>query len=188
MGKIAFFTNLPRTFGSWATAGRPARLGRRRDHWKKQYDRVFGLDCWRIAHSVQGKVLWFVEAASFCEESYFRFFQNRKDLADWLLARARDVYVNAHSNIRSGCDYLVQERKTEHIADIAIRNALNRLGLGFKGEELICVGRKGRSDLCSGSVPFFQPDWIAVPSLAGWWQPGSVECFWQSNQVLLIPE
>ena len=39
-----------------------------------------------------------------------------------------------------------------------------------------------------GRVPFHMPGVLLDPELEGWWQPGSVESFYQSNKVLQVFE
>jgi hypothetical protein len=173
---------------SWRTVGRPGIQGRSWDRRRREFDARFGPGGWRIRHLVNGAILELAQAARLCEEAYVAFFTRHPDLLEWLCATAKDVYATAASNVRSGLDYTLQERKVEHVQDIAIRNALVRLGRQFAGEHLLGIG--GRSPngrrLNAGFVPFHRPEWVAQPPLLHWWQPDSIECFWQSNKVLQI--
>jgi hypothetical protein len=176
------------TSGTWRTLGRPHYFGRNRDHWRRAYDYRFGPHGWRIRHVVCGEVLELPVAAHHCADAYVAFLKSRPDLLDWLCAIASDVYLTAHSNVRSGLDYAVQETKVEHVHDIALRNALTQLGRQFAGEKLLRLSGRGRESmtLSPGVVPFHRPEWIVQPILEHWWQPDSIECFWQSNKVLQI--
>jgi hypothetical protein len=109
-------------------------------------------------------------------------------LLDWLCTTAADVYLTAKSNVASGLDYSLQETKVEHVFDIALRNAVTQLGRKFKGEKLIRIGGRGHETMPLGGarVPFHHPDEIVQPPLEHWWDPNSIECFWQSNKVLQV--
>jgi hypothetical protein len=170
----------------WQVVGRAGVVGRSWAQRKRAFDERFGPGGWRLRHLVCGQLLDLAAAARHCEESCVLFFTRNPQLLDWLCGTARDVYATAASNVRSGLDYTVQERKSEHIQDIAIRRALGRLGRSFTGERLLHIGNKGDEGrrFSSGQVPFYQPGWIMQPALCGWWQPDSVECFWQSNRVV----
>jgi hypothetical protein len=133
-------------------------------------------------------VLDLPDAAPHCAAAYVEFLQRDPDLLAWLCRTARDVYTLAPSNVRSGLDYTMQERKWEHIFDIALRNALVKLGRRFEGERLLHISsRSGEGlPLHAGRVPFHRPEWILQPGLQHWWQPDSIACFWQSNKVLQV--
>ncbi len=172
----------------WQTIGRPGYCGRR---WRKREGELsarYGPEGWRLRIEVTGQKLDFADAARHCEEAYFRFLQDQQALLDWLCANARDVYETAASNLRSELDYRLQERRKDHYMDIALRNAVARLGRALTGERRIRIG--GRDCDCpalsAGQVPFHRPDWILQPALVSWWQPDSVECFWHANKVLQI--
>ncbi len=171
---------------AWQTLGRAGYWGRGRDRRQRELDQRFGPGRWRVVHLVKGMALELPDAAKHYEESYFQFLIRDPQLLDWLCAKACDVYTTATSNVRSGLDYRIQETKQEHLLDIALRNVLSRLSRCFSGERLVRIGgRQGdRVELGSGRVPFYRPEWIAQPALEHWWEPGSVECFWQSNKVI----
>jgi hypothetical protein len=176
-------------FMAWQTIGRPAGLyGRERDQRRREYDRRFGSNSWRVMHVLAGEVLEPTQAWRLYQASYQQFFETHPAILDWLCDHAADVYANAVSNVRSGLEYQIQERKREHIADIAIRNAIKELGRELKGETLVCIGgaRPDLPALHPGQVPFCRQEQMEQPILRGYWQPGSVECFWQSNRILQV--
>jgi hypothetical protein len=176
----------------WRTVGRPGYCGRRWRKRERELNQRYGHEGWRlriaIATDLCGEPLDFADAAAHCDESYLQFLREHKDLLHWLCANARDVYETAVSNIRSGLDYRAQERRKEHYQDIALRNALQRLGRTFTGEKRIRIGgrRCDCLELSAGQVPFYRPEWILQPTLASWWRSDSIECFWHSNKVLQI--
>lgn len=65
------------------------------------------------------------------------------------------LYEDAYFHLLQGSAF------GHHLEDIAIRRCLVRLGLWFRGDQLV------------------RPEW------SGWWLPGSVESFYQSNKFLL---
>jgi len=63
------------------------------------------------------------------------------------------------------------------------------MGLWFKGKELIQIRQeKGTHSLSMilspGRVLFHKPELIKKPEITGWWHPGTVESFYQSNRFL----
>jgi hypothetical protein len=124
------------------------------------------------------------------EDAYLKFLEQNTPLLDWVINTAKDVYDLSISNIDSGLDYNIQEDKYTHLQDIAVRRAILRLGCEFKGDKLIQI-RGNDSEgyvLNPGQVPFHLPDMIVKPSLKGWWKEDSVEDFYQSNKIIIIPE
>ena len=178
-------------FTQWHTAGRPGFAGKRRDQQDADRNSRYGPGNWRIAHEVSGKYYDWLEAITlFYEEAYFRYLQDHPKIADWLVREACDVYDNAKSNVQSGRDYLKQEAASNHMQDICIRRVIYRLGLTFEGKQLVQIRSKSSTGakLSPGVIPYHEPAAIIQPELTGWWAPGSVEAFWQSNKVLLVRE
>ncbi len=173
---------------AWETAGRVGYLGRSRDRRFREFDRDFRPGRWRLRWEVDGRILDLSEVGRLSEESYLMLLARVPELLDRLTSRARDVYGNAPSNVRSGRDYAVQERKTPHLVDIVLRNVLFRLDREFAGKRLIQVGGRAGEfvELNPGGVPFHRPEWILQPALRGPWMPESVECVWHSNLVVQI--
>ncbi len=173
----------------WVFLERPGFAGKKRDQLTDALNVAYGVDNWKIAHEVEGKYYSWLEAVTlFYEEAYFEHFKENPDILDWLCQTASDVYDNAKSNVKSGLDYTIQESTSNHMQDIAIRRVVKRLNRAFQGDKLLQIrGRWAKGGILSpGVVPFHRPEWILQPELVSWWQPGSIESFWQSNKVLLI--
>lgn len=171
---------------------RPGYLGSRRDAVQRDWDAEHGLGGWALAWRVQG--MWYDRArmSMLYEDAYVHFLLDRPQLLDELLSAASDVYDDDLSNLASGLDYTAQETGRTHVQDIAIRRAVVRLGRVFEGASPVqirdALGEHPLSmPLSPGQVPFHRPDWIEAPELTGWWEPGSVEAFYQSNKWLLVP-
>lgn len=173
----------------WTVIGRPGFAGKKRDAREEELNTKYGVGNWQISHQVQDQFYtWHDSLILFYEESYVQYFQSNPDVLDWLCKTAKEVYDTAKSNVASGLDYNIQEGNANHMQDIAIRRALQRLGRKFEGDSLLQVrGRSSKgSCLSPGVIPFFRKEWILLPELESWWQPGSIESFWQSNKVLLV--
>jgi hypothetical protein len=165
---------------------RPA--GRARDRVRQQMTDRFGADRWYQAWWLGKRLIGREEALSLYEEAYLSFLKAEPSLAGWLCETACEVYDNNVSNIDSGLDYSVQETDADHLQDIAVRRCLLRLGLRLAGSELIQI-RGPRSVgyvLDPGRVPFHMPAMILDRAEPGWWEPGTVEAFWQHNKTLLV--
>ncbi|MDO8804893.1 MAG: hypothetical protein Q7R35_10705 [Elusimicrobiota bacterium] len=145
-------------------------------------------DDWRKAHRFGKVSLSREEALEHYEEAYYQYFKADRDILVWLTETASDVYDTSQSNIIAGKDYSMQETKATHLQDIAIRNAVRRLGVAFKGKRNLKVRGKDSPGyrLNPGNVPFHLPDMILKPARKGWWKPGTIEDFWQSNKVLEV--
>lgn len=173
----------------WKNIERPGYLGPLRDAKFKEWTERYGENNWRFRWKV-GKVdVDQLGACALYEDGYFNFLIQNQDVLNELLAEASDVYDDARSNVDSGFNYLIQETKRTHIQDIAIRRSLVRMGEWFKGPKPIKIrdqlGTHPLSlTLSPGRVPFHRPDLIEQPELKGWWQPGSIESFYQSNRYL----
>lgn len=173
----------------WETVERPGYFGERRDALHASFDQRYGVDGWRLAWQVgPGEVDWLAMTMLY-EDAYFGFLQAGPDVLATLCAEASDVYDDAISNLASGLDYSAQETDRTHVQDIAIRRAVIRLGRRFEGARPIQIrdrlGEHALSmTLSPGQVPFHRPDLILRPELNGWWKPGSVESFYQSNKLL----
>ncbi len=173
----------------WEDVERIDQLGKSRDKKFAEWDSKYGKGNWRLVWKVNGEVLDFLGACALYEEAYYRFLKQKPEVLGALLKEASDIYDDAPSNIKSGLDYKIQETKLNHIQDIAIRNTVKRLGLRFAGKELIQIRDKEASHplsmiLSPGQVPFHDPGLIMKPEHQGWWKPGSVESFYQSNRIL----
>jgi hypothetical protein len=181
----------------WRNIGRPGYFGKRRDTILASYDANYGVGNWRLAWVVPGfkdgaaVVLDFAQACKVIyEESYIRYLQDRPDDVDFICEFAECI-DNSPTNVHSGCDYTIQEARSTHTQDIAVRNVLRHLGRSFTGkrEELLVI-RSADSNgyrFGPGNVPLYQPALIMQPSKRPQWaDPGTVEDFWQSNKWLQV--
>lgn len=168
--------------------GRAGKMGRGWSKKRQAYDKAYGRAGWVLVHCVGGVVLDFVSACQLCEEAYLVWLRSHAELVELLTTMASDVYANATSNVRSACDYSVQERKREHVQDIAVRNALRRLGQPFRGEKLVRISGVDAFDerLCWEHISFHRPELIYQPSLMGPWEPESIASFWYSNRMIAL--
>ena len=174
----------------WLTVCRPGysgRQGRKRD---AQRNEVYGPGNWRTAFRWGERTILYSEALILYEDAYFQHFMSDPGELEWLLDTACEVYDNSDSNVLSGTDYTVQEATSTHLQDIAIRRCLVRKGLEFRGDHLVEIRGKSSEGyrLNPGQIPFHRPDLIVQPEPKSWWNPGSVEAFWQANKVLQVKE
>lgn len=175
----------------WRTIDRPGYFGRHRGERYALYDSQFGTGNWRLAWQL-GEALGDVQvAAMLYEDAYMAFLSDNPTVLAELVRDAANVYDDAPTNVASHLDYAAQETNRTHLQDIAIRRCLVRLGCWFAGDQLIQIrdslGEHRLSlTLSPGRVPFHRPELILQPELTGWWQPGSVEAFYQSNKLLQV--
>ena len=174
---------------NWVTLKRPGYLGKKRNEKYAQWDAEYGKGNWRFVFFFGQAMLDFLGVCAIYEDAYYQFLDKKSKILEQLILEASDVWDDEESNVHSGFDYLKQETGRTHIQDIAIRRVVARMGLCFKGEEPIRIRDKDGPHplsliLSPGQVPFHRPDKIILNQLEGWWQPGSVESFYQSNKFL----
>jgi hypothetical protein len=177
--------------GAWRTAGRPGHFGSRRDALHAGYDARYGPGGWRLAWDVAGHPFDRERMTLLYEDAYHEHLRAHGDLLDELCREACDVYDDAPSNMASGLDYTRQETASTHVQDIALRRVVARLGRVFTGPAPVQIrhgagGHPLSEALDPGRVPFHRPEWLLTPELEGWWLPGSVESFYQSNKLLQV--
>ncbi len=176
---------------TWKDLGRVGQLGSTRDEKYSEWNFKYKKGNWRLVWKIGDKIIDFLGACALYEESYYRFLKKNQKILETLLNEASDIYDDMPSNIHSGMDYTIQETGRNHIQDIAIRNAVKRLGRRFVGKELLQI-RDHKAPhplsiiLSPGQVPFYDPELILKPELTGWWKQGSVESFYQSNRFLQV--
>lgn len=170
---------------------RPGYLGGQREQKFQEWNNKYGKNNWRLAWEWGNRFLNFDYACCVYENAYYSFFQENPAILLNLIWSASDVYDDSPTNVNSGVNYTAQETNHTHIQDIAIRRCLARLDKHFQGKELIQIrDTKGTHPLSltlsPGRVNFHKPQWIVRPWLEGWWQQGSVECWYQSNRFLQV--
>ena len=175
----------------WTTIGPVGYLGSKRDATLAAWDAEHGPGNWRMSWQVNGARAEFAQAVMLYEDAYYAFLAANPTLLDALCLTARDVYDDSPTNLASGLDYTIQETGRTHLQDIAIRRCVTRLGRRLEGSELVQIRDHLAENpfsmpLSPGQVPFHQPGWIREPQIAGWWLPGSVESFYQSNRDLQV--
>jgi len=171
-----------------AILGELTYFGMQRDKIHEGFNQTFGEKCWDIKWFIDNKIISQLDAIQHYEDGYLHFLTKNKDVLDWLISTASEVYDIAPSNIKSGLDYRIQECNATHLQDIAVRRVLARLGQEFQGDHPIQIrdhNSKGYI-LNPGKVPFHKPESILERDIKSWWDKYSVEDFYQSNKALLV--
>lgn len=173
---------------------RPGFFGSRRDEKVKKYNKMYGDGKWTLGWKLfeQASEIFEFEQACvfFYESSYYQYLFDKPELIDEICSYGECI-DNATSNIGSGTNYMIQEARSTHIQDIAVRNVLRLLGRNFNGPvDKILTIRSSDSNgfkFGPGNIPFFASYNIIQPSLCpSWASNGSVEDFWQSNKFLCL--
>jgi len=180
----------------WITIERPGFFGSMRDKLITKWDMEYNNSMWRIAYTWGESVIGRNMALQLYEDAYYQFFRQARDKLRWLINNASNVYDNAKSNIDSHDDYSIQETRSTHLQDIAIRRVIMRMGLRFKGNDLVQIRSNSRHDigreLSAKNVPFHMPEMIHDGKIkdygrkGNWWNDGSIEDFYQRNKVLQV--
>ncbi len=80
----------------------PGYAGQHRNELWAERDARFGAGNWRSIWLAGGDYLEYQEACLLYEEAYFKYFETRPELLDFLLEIASDVYDDDPSNVKSG--------------------------------------------------------------------------------------
>jgi len=191
---------------TWKIIERPGYSGPKRNELYNGWDNKYGKENWKNMWTWGKFNLEKPQALQIYEDAYYEFFKNDMLMAESICAKHSEVYDNAKSNVESGFDYTIQEAETNHFHDIAIRTALMRLNLNFRGDTLLEVrGPKSEGfHLDPARVPFHMPFDIYKGEIKDyhsddkyhsfWWRPGnvgkgienSVEEFYQANKGLFV--
>jgi len=174
---------------NWKTVNRPGYFGRSKDRIHAEYNERYGEGNWRTAWQFGRQTLEYLVAVQLYEDGYYNDSFSRSTVWNELVHTARDVWDYEESDILSKFDYSVQNGPATHLQDIAIRRVVMRRGWEFEGDQLVRIRHHNTywgSLLSPGMVPFHLPGKIVQPPLKSWWQPGTIEDFWQSNKVLQI--
>lgn len=179
---------LPPHTQEWAVIINEGHCQGNRTTKMRQLTQRFGEGSWQSAHMVNGEIIPERCALVLYEEAYYHYFRNHPDVLEWLVKTASEVYDLDTSDVNSALDYAHQQHASPHYQDIAIRRVVNRLGKEFRGKRLIRVRSTSEdaAHLSPGRVPFHAPTIILDIPRGGWWNPGSIEEFYQRNAVLLV--
>lgn len=178
--------------GTWTTIERPGYLGKYRDKKRAEWDAKYGQGNWRLAWKIGETCADYLGACALYEDAYFAFMLANPDIVEQLVSEASDVFDDAPTNVGSAFDYAKQETSRTHVQDISIRRCLLRLGIWFRGKDLIQIRHDVGSHplsmtLSPGIVRFHRPDLIEPPLEPGrkqWYFPESTEAFYQCNKYL----
>jgi hypothetical protein len=179
---------------AWETIEQPGYFGKKRDELYSNWNRQFGEDKWRIAYQWGNLIVPRELGIQLYEDGYYEFFRNNPETLDWLTSKAIDVYDTSPTNTKAGFRYTHQETPNNHIHDVAIRRSVARLGKWFEGDHLMhvrWVDSEGYR-INPGVVPFHRPDLIITGEIKDyggkgtWWNPRTIEDFYQRNKVLQV--
>ncbi|WP_372370660.1 MBL fold metallo-hydrolase [Candidatus Uabimicrobium sp. HlEnr_7] len=145
------------------------------------YDKEQTQELPEIVYHWQNKLITYSSALQLYEDAYYQFLKNNSHVCQWLVEKASDVYQNTCEDIHLGIDYPKQKINPQCIA---IRRALQRLGLWFSGKRLLEINgmRSEGYVLDAHVVPFHEREHIVLNS-KGKGISGSIEHFWCANRV-----
>ena len=182
----------------WVTIERPGYFGKNRDDLIDRWNKEYGNENWKLAWQLGSRVIERKEALQVYEDSYYEFLKKNKDIMEWLINTASDVYDNALTNVMSGLNYDIQETQNTHLQDISVRRSVLRLGKCFNGERLIEIRSRNAEGwkLVPCNIPFHLPELILTGEIKdysgknGWWDrlgiPNSLEKWYQQNKLLQV--
>ncbi len=177
-------------YDDWVPVERPGRTGFEKARIEAERNQKYGKGYWKVGWVWEGSLVDKLKAYQICEEAYFEDSFRSEDRWKELATAAKDVYDFTPEDIKSGTDYLIQG-EFARFHDIAIRRILQRRGWSFAGKNIIQIRYGQGGDPVASEyfdplkVPFHLPSKIERPLLEGAWDANSVECFYQSNKVLL---
>ena len=110
----------------WIPVGTPGFAGTDKARWRGVLDPRFGVDGWRLAHIVRGRIVPVAEAIVEYEASYRAFLLERRPLVAFLASACGNVYDDGIANVRDA-EYLQPDTVSNHYQDIAVRRVIAEL-------------------------------------------------------------
>ena len=111
---------------TWIPVGVPGYAGEAKQRWTATLDERFGVDGWRLAHVVRGRVVSFDVAIREYEEAYRRFLHDRPALVRFLVGTCGNVYDDRVENVLDD-DYRQPQTIQNHYQDISVRRVISEL-------------------------------------------------------------
>lgn len=109
------------------------------------------------------------------EDAYLEFIKHHVTLLNELVNYS-NVFVLDRHDLNAGLDFQKQNQTKEHFSDIALRRCLVRLGVWFKGIELLKIPG---SQFDEEKIPFHLPHLIFKPD-----KISSIKS-WLSNRLII---
>lgn len=186
---------------AWHALLRPGWCGTGREEREKGWDEVYGEGNWKIAWRMANGEVWdFLDV--FWREyvgSYAQYFTRYPEELS-VLSRYAYTYAKNPADRGRAFDPLAAYGKNgaqNQFHHVAINYAVGLAGGSFRGSEPLkiggCVSGTSQEDwlvgekLSPGMMPSLRPELIPNVTMGDcWWQPGSIECFYQSTKTLFV--
>lgn len=184
----------------WVTAERPGYLGKTKDAREAAWNQSFGEGNWRYAwETIDGKVMdfdqvfWQVYVAGYA--AYFAAHPGEAIMLTDKFAYAFDKELVTHDQAFDPYFLYNKPGHPNQFHNVALNIALEWfLGLPFSGHEPFQV-REGKPGTpleqqpigylwSPGRIPAVRPELIPKTDTPGWWNPKSIEGFYQSAKVI----
>ncbi len=110
----------------WVPVGTPGFVGIQKRSRKEGMDARFGADGWRTGYYVRGEIVPKAVAILEYEESYRVYLRRQRELVDWLINIAGNVYDDNVTNVFDH-DYDQPHTQMNHYQDISTRRVIAEL-------------------------------------------------------------
>lgn len=154
----------------------PLDLNVERDKFIKGLNSKLGKGDWFWGFRVGKKLYAWSWGIQLYEDAYYDFLKQHpkhiRTLVDY-----SNVYVCDRHDLDAGLDYKKQMQLKDHFPDIALRRCLVRLGVWFKGMDILKIPGSELDDAC---VPFHLPHLIHKPDGVS-----SIRS-WLSNRLIVV--
>lgn len=196
----------------WLTVDRPGYFGSSKDTKSKFWDEEYGENNWRIIWQTKDRemsfddIFWKIYVPGYAE--YFRIHQDEARLITSSHSFTYDKDLIAKEEAFNPRALYEIPNRANQFHHVALNIALEwHLGLPFRGREPLQVREPKHSAVYSenatlahwqaaapasvawkwspGRIPTLRYD-LVEKSQPGWWQPGSIEDFYQSTKVLQV--
>lgn len=187
--------------GIWQTVERPGYLGKKKDEKYALWDQKYGVGNWRMVNEAVGSEIYSYEDIIYkiYVPGYEEYFKQNPDEAKIITDNFSYGYDKDLCTEEQAYDIYAFYNKpgvANQFHSVAFNIALRNLGYTFKGNEPIQV-REAKPGThqdqqpigykwSPGKIPCTNSEKIPNPHIEGWWNPNSIEDFYQSTKTLQV--
>lgn len=186
----------------WQTIARPGYQGKKKDEQIVSWNQKYGVENWRMVwETKEGEVMFFEDIFwRVYVPGYVKHFLAQPEEARWITDNYSFAFDKDEIRREQAFDLYALYNKpsvANQFHHVALNIALEwYLGLPFKGSRPVRV-REGKPGTVEeewpegwrwspGRIPTVRADLIPDLELAGWWEPGTIEDFYQKAKVVQV--
>ena len=153
-------------------------MGKDRDRIIRSFYKRAGKGNWFWAFRAGKRLYSWELGMQLYEDAYWNFFRKNVGRLKELVENYYDVMVYERDDLDAKLSYKDRQKSKDYFQDIAIRRSLIRMGVWFKGKEILKISKSRFND---GKIPFHLPNLIRTPDASK-----STRSWLDSNRMIVI--